>query len=83
MVLDARAARDLTQLRRKHHPILTELIQAIDSLVTQPYIGKPLTGNKRGSYSLRVGDFRVIYDLHPASRTIHLIRAGDRKDIYR
>ena len=83
VVLDSRAAHDLKKLDRQHHPIFPPLIRAIDSLPHDPYVGKPLKGEKHGSYSLRVGDFRVIYDLYPAHHTIHLIRIGDRKEIYR
>ena len=83
VVVDPHAAQDLKKLNRQHHPILSELVQAIDSLPHQPYAGKPLKGPKRGSSSLRVGDFRIIYDLYPAHQTIHLIRVGDRKEIYR
>ena len=83
VVLDTRAARDFKTLRRQHHPALPQLIQAIDVLASHPYEGKPLKGDKRGSCSLRVGDFRIIYDLYPAERTIHIVRVGDRKEIYR
>ena len=62
---------------------MSQLIRAIDSLPAHPYAGKPLKGPKRGSFSLRVGDSRIIYDLYPAHQMIHLIRVGDRKDIYR
>ena len=83
VVLDPRAAQDLKKLRRQHHPLLSQLIRAIDSLPHEPYAGKSLKGRTHGSLSLRVGDFRIIYDLYSSHRTIHLIRIGDRKDIYR
>ena len=83
VVADSRASQDLKKLRRRHHPALPDLIEAIDSLGLQPYAGKPLKGDKHGSHSLRVGDFRIIFDLYPAERAVHLIRIGDRKDIYR
>ena len=83
VVADPQAAQDLKRLRRQHHPVLSTLIQAIDALPTHPYEGKPLKGDKHGSYSLRVGDFRIIYDLYPAQHTIHLVRIGDRKEVYR
>lgn len=83
VVVDSRAAQDLKKLHRQHHAIVPQLIRAIDSLHRHPYAGKPLKGPKRGCYSLRVGDFRIIYDLFPAQQTIHLIRLGDRKEIYR
>ncbi len=83
VVVDPPAAHALKKLHRQHHPIIPQLIRAIDSLPHQPYQGKPLKGDKHGSYSLRVGDFRIIYDLYPSHRTIHLIHLGDRKEVYR
>ena len=83
VVVDPHAAQDFKKLHRQHHPALSQLLRAVDSLADQPYEGKPLKGDKQGSRSLRVGDFRIIYELYPDRRTIHMIRIGDRKDIYR
>ena len=83
VVFDPCAAQDVKKLHRQHHPILPELSRAIDGLADQPHEGKRLKGDKRGSRSLRIGDFRIIYDLYPAQSTIHIIRVGDRKGIYR
>ncbi|MBI3321745.1 MAG: type II toxin-antitoxin system RelE/ParE family toxin [Candidatus Omnitrophica bacterium] len=55
----------------------------MDTLPSEPHEGKRLKGDKQGSRSLRVGDFRIIYDLYPAQHAIHIIRVGDRKEIYR
>ena len=83
VVVDSRAAQDVKKLRRQHHPAVPHLLRAIDALGHHPYAGKPLKGDKAGSCSLRVGEFRLIYDLYPSQQTIHLIRVGDRKDVYR
>jgi len=83
VVLDLHAAQDVKKLHRQHHSILPDVRRAIDGLADQPYGGKLLKGDKRGSRSLRVGDFRIIYDLYPDRRIVHLIRIGDRKEIYR
>ena len=48
-----------------------------------PYSGNPLKGDKTGCYSLRCGDYRIIYERYPQRQTAHIIRVGDRKDIYR
>lgn len=83
IVADSQAARDLTKLRNQHVPALPAILRAIDTLSTSPYSGKPLKGEKAGCYSLRCGDFRIIYELYPLQHLVHLIRVGDRKDIYR
>jgi len=48
-----------------------------------PYQGKPLKGTKQGCYSLRYRDYRITYEVYEKDRVIHLIRVGDRRDIYR
>ena len=48
-----------------------------------PYQGKPLKGTKQGCYSLRYRDCRITYEVYAKDRVIHLIRVGDRRDIYR
>ena len=83
VVVDSHAANDLKKLRRQHHPTLLQLIHAIDTLVANPLAGKSLKGDEQGSRSLRVGDFRIIYDLYPSDHIIHIIRVGDRKEVYR
>lgn len=83
VVADAQAARDLKHLSKIHHPLLHRIKKSIDSLGSHPYGGKPLKGSKSGCYSLREGDFRIIYEVYPERRMVLLIRIGDRKEIYR
>ena len=83
VLVDAQAARDLKSLSRRHHPILPRLKRRIDSLAHEPFLGKPLKGGERGCYSLRDGDFRVIYEVFEERRVVLVIRVGDRKEIYR
>ena len=55
----------------------------INCLSGNPYYGKPLKGNKKGCYSLRVGEYRIIYEVYPSKKIVYIIRIGHRKDIYR
>ena len=77
------AAKDLRKLTKKQLKIVPSLIKSIDSLSGNPYYGKPLKGNKKGCYSLRVGDYRIIYEVYPSKKIVYIIRIGHRKDIYR
>ena len=83
IVVDAQAARDLKHLARTHNQHLPRIRKAIDSLGGSPYEGKPLKGSKAGCYSLREGGFRIVCEVHPGRRMVHLIRIADRKDVYR
>jgi len=43
---------------------------------------KPLTGGDKGCYRLRVGDWRIIYEIVNDSLTIYVIKIGQRKEVY-
>jgi len=81
--VDPKADRELKKLQRTHPAIVDKLIRLIDGLPADPYQGKPLKGAKQGCYSLRFRDYRIIYEVYAKDRVIHLIRVGDRRDIYR
>ena len=83
IVIDPAAARDLKQLHRSHRDISKHIISSIDSLASSPFRGKPLKGNKKGCYSLRYSDYRIIYEIYSHLRTIHIIRIGHRRNVYR
>lgn len=40
-----------------------------------------MTGSSH--YRLRVGDYRIIYDVDVAARVVHLIAIGNRREVYR
>lgn len=44
---------------------------------------KPLSGEFKGLFRLRVGDYRVIYSVDSSSRRINILLVGHRRDIYK
>jgi mRNA interferase RelE/StbE len=80
---DARAAKDFRRLKQRVPAIIPQLIEVVDAFSFNPYSGKPLKGNKKGCYSCRSGDYRIIYEIFHAEKVIYVIRVGNRKDIYR
>jgi mRNA interferase RelE/StbE len=77
------AAKELEKIYRIDKKLYSHLIAAIEPLKNNPYLGKCLKGNLRGDYSLRVGNYRVIYTIHKSKLIIYIIDLGYRKDIYR
>lgn len=75
------AARELNRL-----PLaLTERIErAIDALVAEP---RPASVKKlQGAANLwrvRVGDYRIVYEIHDREIVIVVLRIAHRKDVYR
>lgn len=59
------------------------MIEALESLVEDPRAGKPLVGELSGIWSLRRGDYRILYRIDDAKRRIEVARVGHRRDVYR
>jgi addiction module RelE/StbE family toxin len=57
--------------------ILTEAM----ALKTDPFIGKPLRGDWKGIYSLRIGTYQVLYSIKGIE--VRLLFVGHRKHIYK
>ena len=52
------------------------------SLKDNPELGKPLTGRLAGLWSLRVGDYRAIYQIRHEEILIFVLKIGHRKNVY-
>ena len=59
------------------------LIVAIDALSTNPAAGGVLKGEFSGLRRLRVGDYRIVYEVNGEDLIVLVIRIGHRKGIYR
>ena len=83
VVVDPPALKEFKKIKNGAPQIFSRLIKAIDGLAHDPFCGKPLQGRKKGCYSIREGDYRVIYEVHVSDQMIHVIAIGHRKEIYR
>lgn len=79
---------ELTRQARKDLAVLPQHIQqwaidTIDGLALEPRPPgcKQLKGGD--GYSIRRGDYRIVYDIQDAKLLITVIRATHRKDVYR
>lgn len=77
------AAKELGRIYRIEKKLYFHLIAAVERLQTNPYQGKRLKGKLQGDYSLRVGNYRVIYTIHKHKLIIYIVDVGHRKEIYR
>jgi len=60
--------------------IQIRILREVQILTGTPYAGKMLRGNWRNIYSLRVGDYRVLYLV--SEDKLILLSVGHRKRIY-
>jgi mRNA interferase RelE/StbE len=64
-------------------PYQDRIISAIRSLGNDPRPSgtKKLSG--RDAWRIRVGSYRVVYEIHDTKLVVLIVDVGDRKDIYR
>jgi mRNA interferase RelE/StbE len=58
------------------------IIEKFECLETNPKLGKPLTASLAGFWSLRVGEYRAIYQIKDNELIIAVIKIGHRKNVY-
>lgn len=72
---------DLKKIDRQYIP---RILDAIESLAENPF---PVRSRKmkgsESSYRLRVGDYRVIYQVDTESKVVTIYHARHRKDAYK
>ncbi len=54
----------------------------LKDLSNNPELGKPLVGRLSGLWSLRVGDYRAIYQIKNEELLILVLKIGHRKNVY-
>lgn len=64
------------EIRSRIHPHVTALAED-----PRPPRSRKLAG--REGYRIRVGDYRVLYDVDDASRSVVILHVGHRSNVYR
>ncbi len=80
LVLARRARRELLEL---DWPLIDAIEDALGLLEREPRAGHALRGKLRGLRSLRVGTYRVLYQLTDAERTVRVAAIRHRSIAYR
>ena len=72
------------KFERRFRKLSLDLQQRISSqileLEIQPQAGKPLHGRLKGLFSLRVGEYRVVYEIRKERVLLHLV--AHRRAVY-
>lgn len=82
IVLSPRAWKELQKLKS---PIRQLVDRSFLKLGQDPKItnSKFLKDKRLADFRLRVGDYRILYDVYENEKIIYILRIGRRKDIYR
>ncbi len=73
--------KDISKIDKKH---LEKIKNAIESLPEFPDVSniKKLSAHPLADYRLRVGEYRVLFDVCRDEKVIFILKIGHRKEIY-
>jgi mRNA interferase RelE/StbE len=75
-----RAQKELAQLPKQEYERIKEGIQNL-AQEPRPQGCKKLTG--RDGWRIRVGDYRVIYEIDDSQQRLTILHIGHRRDVYK
>ncbi len=81
ILLARQAERDL---RRLPAEIFQRVVRDLKELTQNPRPPgcRKLTGSQN-DYRVRVGDYRILYEINDEDRKVQVLRVGHRRDVYR
>ena len=79
--LTKRAVRDLEGLERSQPNIFKKVVAKIRSLGENPKAGKPLVGPLKGIWSIRVGNYSILFER--MKTTIVILTVNQRREVYK
>ena len=82
IILSPRADKEMRKLERSIHQ---KIDRALFKLQNNPFVAKKkfLDDERLADFRIRIGDYRVLYDIYPDDKVVYVLRIGHRKDIYR
>ena len=71
-------------LKKLDRTIIHTILSRIESTLSEnPYFGSKLSGYSPDSYRLRIGIYRIIFNIEEETKTVIILKIGHRKEVYR
>jgi len=72
------------ELRRLDRSIVPKILARVEALAANPYPDgvRKLSGTEH-AFRVRIGNYRIIYEIHAARLVLVMVRVRHRKDVYR
>ena len=74
------AAKELASIPK---PARSRIVAAVERLGDHPLAGTLLKGGLRGLRRLRVGDYRIVYEVLDGELVVLVVRVAHRREAYR
>lgn len=78
---DTRAVKELQALEKKERKKILERVAKLGTTPRPP--GCKKLHDKESAYRIRVGAYRVIYQIRDAQLLVLVVKVGNRRDVYR
>lgn len=77
------AADDTDALYYSDRKLFDRVLAKIETLESKPFEGKPLVGNHKGEFSLRIGAYRIVYEIDNVRHIIYILTIKHRRHVYK
>ena len=81
LLIDDKVVKDLRKIDHTWRVIILIVIKT--KLIKNPYLGKKLVGDLSPYYRLRVGDYRVLYEIIENEVMVIVVKVKHRKNVYK
>jgi mRNA interferase RelE/StbE len=83
IVFDKKAQKELTKLDREVQRRIIFELDNISILDNPRLLGKALTGSLAGLWRYRIGNYRVVCQIHDGKLQVLVIKIAHRKEVYK
>ena len=79
LMIERRAQKALVKISQPHQDRLIEAVQSL-AVDPRPSGAKKLAG--RDGWRVRIGDYRIIYEIHDDQLLVLVVSVGHRREVY-
>lgn len=79
IIIAKNVKKDIFLLKKRYQVVLVNILK---ELKIDPKLGKPLTRELLGKYSVKIGAYRLIYKLDQKDKIVNVITVGHRSTVY-
>lgn len=77
------ALRQLRHMHRTHSSLIHQITAAITALSNDPRPAKARRLVNRPEWRIRIGDYRILYQIDDRNRTVTIMTVAHRRDVYK
>lgn len=81
--IEEKAKKELKKLGHQAHEKIINFLKRVKRLSDPRQMGGALSGELKGLWKYRVGDYRIVCNIQDSELIVLVIHTGHRKDVYK